>query len=536
MKRTVILLLVSLLLIVLPRISGYAQGAKADDDKSPTVSRTTLAVRYVENKKTAVNLTGTTLAPRIFGRAEVEYKRNEARIKVKVENLDQPQSFGPFYTTYVVWEVTPEGQTTSLVELPAGFIVEVSAASPAQTFGVIITAEPHGAVKIPSLMIVAETSLPKNVIPGVRTAQADFRVDKGSFYTVSDSDPTPLQPDYTTPRLVLSARRSVDIARRAGAKEYAQEEWQQAVTKLATLEQVWPRNLKNESSYSGLARDVTRQGQVARDLATERETQARIEDERQARLRNLEEAVAQAERAKQEAERVKLEADRARADAERAKAEAERAKIEAERSRSEAERSKSEAERAERSAAEERARREQAARDAEAARARSVADRQVAEKALKLAEDAKRERDAALQKLYVSLSEILDTKRETRGFIVNIGDVLFDTGRATLKPLAREKLSRLVGIILAYPGKLKLEIEGHTDSIGSDELNNKLSLNRAESVRDYLSQSGVKPERIKNVQGFGKTKPIASNDTSAGRQMNRRVEVVIDDEDQVKQQ
>src|SRR5215510_13294105 len=397
MKRTVILLLVSVWSILLPGISGHAQGAKADDDKSPTVSRTTLAVRYVENKKTAVNLTGTSIAPRLFGKAEVEYKRNEARIKLKLENLDQPQSFGPFYTTYIVWEVTPEGQTTSLVELPAGFIVEVNATSPAQTFGMIITAEPHSAVKIPSLMIVAETSLPKNVTPGVRTAQADFRVDKGTFYTISDSDSAPLQPDYTTPRLVLSARRSVDIARRAGAKEYAQEEWQQALTKLATLEQVWPRNLKNESSYSGLARDVMRQGQVARDLATERESQARIEDERQARLRNLEEAVAQAERAKAEAERIKLEADRARADAERAKAEAERAKIEAERS-------KSEAEAAERSAAEERSRREQAAREAEAARARSIADRQVAEKALKQAEDATRERDAALQKLYVSLS------------------------------------------------------------------------------------------------------------------------------------
>src|SRR5262245_31139252 len=158
MKRTVILLLFSVLSILLSGISGSAQGAKADkadDDKSPTVSRTTLAVRYVENKKTAVNLTGTTLAPRIFGKAEVEYKRNEARIKLKLENLDQPQSFGPFYTTFIVWEVTPEGQITNLVELPAGSIAEVNTTSPAQTFGIIITAEPHSAVKIPSLMIVA---------------------------------------------------------------------------------------------------------------------------------------------------------------------------------------------------------------------------------------------------------------------------------------------------------------------------------------------------------------------------------------------
>src|SRR5262249_17217489 len=143
-----------------------------------------------------------------------------------------------------------------------------------------------------------------------------------------------------------------------------------------------------------------------------------------------------------------------------------------------------------------------------------------------VAEDAKRERDAALQKLYVSLSEILDTKRETRGFIVNIGDVLFDTGRATLKPAAREKLSKRAGNLMAYPGQLTLEIEGHTDSVGSDELNNKLSQSRADSVNEYLGGAGVKSDRVKAVRGFGKTKPIATNDTAAGRQMNRRVEVV----------
>src|SRR5262249_2953352 len=132
---------------------------------------------------------------------------------------------------------------------------------------------------------------------------------------------------------------------------------------------------------------------------------------------------------------------------------------------------------------------------------------------------------------------ILDTKRETRGFIVNIGDVLFDTGRATLKPAAREKLSKLAGILLAYPGQLTMGIEGHTDSVGSGDLKNKLYFNQPHSVGDYLATAGVKPERVKAVRGFGKTKPIATNDTASGRQMNRRVEVVIDDsEAQAKQQ
>src|SRR5262249_52925250 len=374
---------------------------------------------------------------------------------------------------------------------------------------------------------VVETALPKNAKSGVRTTQAEYKVDKGRLYeTPEDSI---LKPDYSTPRLVLGARRSMDIARRSGAKEYANDEFRQAEGKLQTLEQLWPRNLKDETKFSGLARDVMRIAQVARDLSVEREEQARIEDERQARIRALEEARVQAENAKAEAGRVRLEAERAKAEAEKAKAEAERSA---------------------RAAEEERLRREQASRDVEAARLREENERAAAkareeaarleierakadaEKARQQAEEAKRERDAALQRLYVSLSEILDTKRETRGFIVNLGDVLIDTGRATLKPLAKEKLSKLAGILLAYPGTLLLEIEGHTDSVGSEELNNRLSQSRATSVRDYLTGAGVKAEKIKAVRGFGKTKPIATNDTAAGRQANRRVEVVIEDADQ----
>jgi outer membrane protein OmpA-like peptidoglycan-associated protein len=507
-------------------LTAVAFAQSGDEKDLPYVKRATLAVRYAEGKKTSVNLTGTSLAPRVLGKVEVEYKRNDARIKIKVENLDSPQVLGPFYTTYVVWAVTPEGQTENLMELPSGYAAEVQTQSSAQTFGVIITAEPHSAVKMPSQKVVAETTLLKSTTSyGVQTVQAEYRVDKGAFYDTRED--SILKADYTTPRLVLGARRSLDIARRAGAKEFARDEFKQAEEKLVTLEQIWPYNLKNDTRFSGLARDVMRLAQVSRDLSVEREAQARIEDERQERLRRLEETRAQAEAAKAEAERVKLEAERMRAEAELSRAKAEAAKAEAEK--------------AERAAAEERARREEATRQAEAAqiaaKAREEAARVETERARAEAARAKQERDAALQKLYVSLSEILDTKRETRGFIVNLGDVLFDTGRATLKPAAREKLSKLAGILLAYPGQLTLEIEGHTDSVGSDELNNKLSQGRAQSVYDYLTTSGVKSDRVKAVRGFGKTKPIATNDTAAGRQMNRRVEVVIDDsEAQAKQQ
>ncbi len=538
MKRVGLSLATSLVMM----LSALSAAAQAPDEKDlPYLKRTTLAVRYVENKKTSVELAGTPLAPRVLGKVDVEYKKNDARIRLKVTNLDNPQTFGPFYTTFVVWAVTPEGQTENLIELPSGYAAELQTQSAAQTFGIIITVEPHSAVKMPSQKVVAETKLPKNAQSGVQTTQAEYKADRGRLYeTAEDST---LKPDYSTPRLVLGARRSSDIARRAGAKEFAREEWKQVETKLQTLEQLWPRNLKDETKFSGLARDVMRLSQVARDLSIEREEQARIEDERQARLRALEEARQQAERAKADAERTRLEAERAKAEAERAKAEAlvaarnaeeERVRREAAAREAELARQRQEAERlaAERAKAEAKAREDAARMETERARLETERAKAEAEKARQVAEEAKRERDNALQKLYVSLSEILDTKRETRGFIVNIGDVLFDTGRATLKPGAKEKLSKLAGILLAYPGKLMLEIEGHTDSVGSDELNNKLSQNRAESVRDYLQSSGVKAERVKGVRGFGKTKPIATNDTAAGRSQNRRVEVVIEDEDQ----
>lgn len=517
LSASIVLLMLSL--TVNPTVFGQNATSGSKDSH---VSLNTLAVRYVEGKKTSVALKGTALAPRIMGKADVEYKNNNARIKMKLENLDSPQSYGAFYTTYVVWAVTPEGQTENLIELPGGYLAEISTATSAQTFGIIVSVEPHNAVKVPSKKVIVETSLPKNIIAGVQTKPVEFKADSGDLYVFNDNDASILKADYTTPRLVLGARRSIDIARRVGAREYAAEEFKNAQAKLAELEQIYPRNLKNELAFSGLARDVMRLGQVARDLSVEREIVSRIEDERQARIRSLEEARAQAEAARIETEKIRQEADRARLEAEKAKAEALLM---------------------ERAAQDERARREQASREAEeagrmaqAARAQELAARAESDRNLRLADDAKRERDAALQRLYVSLSDILDTKRGARGFIVNLGDVLFDTGRATLKPAAREKLSKLTGILLAYPGSLTMDIEGHTDSVGSDVLNNRLSQSRADAVRDYLVQSGVKSEKIKSSVGYGKSKPIAPNETAGGRQSNRRVELIIDDSNQTASQ
>jgi outer membrane protein OmpA-like peptidoglycan-associated protein len=145
--------------------------------------------------------------------------------------------------------------------------------------------------------------------------------------------------------------------------------------------------------------------------------------------------------------------------------------------------------------------------------------------------DAERTRAAAealRAQLLEQFNRILETRDSPRGLVVNMGDVLFDTGKFDLRPPAREKLARLSGIILGHPG-LNLEVEGHTDSVGSDELNQKLSEQRAGAVRSYLIGQGLADGSV-SAKGLGKTLPVADNDTAAGRQKNRRVEIIVSGE------
>ena len=236
--------------------------------------------------------------------------------------------------------------------------------------------------------------------------------------------------------------------------------------------------------------------------AEEREVKARADAEAEVKRRQeADQARAQAEAAKADAERLQQEAQKAAADAAVAKAEAEKARAAA--------LADQQAALAQKQAAIE----EKQAAEADAERARQAAAKAEAEKA-----------DLRAQ-LLNQLNSILQTRDSARGLIVNMSDVLFDTGSATLKPGAREKLAKISGIVLAHPG-LTLQIEGHTDSVGSDDFNQQLSERRADSVRDFLAEQGVQPSAM-SAKGFGKTQPVASNDNAEGRQRNRRVELVV---------
>ncbi|HYE74889.1 MAG TPA: OmpA family protein, partial [Blastocatellia bacterium] len=425
-----------------------------------------------------------------------------------------PQSLGAYYTTYILWAVAPEGQTENLMELPINTKFKIESTTNFQTFGLMITAEPHSRVELPGPVIVAENTLRNGTEGEISTSRIEYSGDPGTLYFVSSPNAPSLNADYNTPLLILGARRAVEIAQRSDAQRFAEPELREAEVKLEVLERSWPLSRKtsdlrkNAKKYGGLARDTMRLAENARSLAIKRSAQARLDSERLEASNTIAEAQSEAERLRIQAERSAILTGIARNDADRARTEAERARKEQHESLM------------------------LAAREATIARQQVEQAQSEADRSRLQAEEARRDRDATRQQLYVSLSAILETRREARGLIVNLSDVLFDSGQATLKSGAREKLSKLAGILVAYPGVYRIEIEGHTDSVGSDERNRKLSQGRAASVRAYLMQGGVHSDRMMAAQGFGESKPVASNETASGRQVNRRVEIIIEDSDQ----
>lgn len=499
------------------------------------VGRSTRAVNYRHRGgATTIDFRGTPLLPEASGEAKVESKQGYIEIEVEFDDLTPATKFGNEYLTYVMWAVTPEGRATNLGEvLLNGSRSKLNVTTELQAFGLIVTAEPYFAVSQPSDVVVLENVIRPDTRGTVESVEAKYELLKrGSYMLASDPRDLPVQRlDKDVPLELYQARSAVHFARVAGADEYAVDSYRKATTLLARAEQDQARD-RGRRTVAGVAREAAQAAEdarlialerreaelVARDRARmlEREASARAaeaaairraEDEqrqrtaaeadRQAaldRLRDAERSAReQADRAARERaalERERQEADQRRLTAEAAQTEAERARMQAEQARVEAERARTEAESA--------------------------------------TERLSRERAELREKLQQQLNLILETRESARGLIVNMSDVLFDTGSATLKPGAREKLARVAGVLLAYPG-LEIDVEGHTDSVGGDTYNQQLSERRAESVRAYLVRQGIPPDAI-DAAGFGEVRPVVTNDTAAGRQQNRRVELVVSGE------
>jgi outer membrane protein OmpA-like peptidoglycan-associated protein len=513
------------------------------------VEHTIAAVNYLHRGgSTRIDFNGTPIMSMGKGSAKVESERGVIKIGAEFKNMAPPSSFGPEYLTYVLWAISPDGRPVNLGELTLngygmGSDSKIDTTSDIQTFGMIVTAEPYYSVTQPSDVVVMENVVRPTTQGVVENINAKFELLPRGIYTNHGRAPgfTPIMVGKKDPFELYEAQNAVQLAQVAGAQKYAADSFQKAQDALQ-------QSLKYQVQKPGqkpvitMAREACLRAEDARIIALRAERAEALEAERQAGVARENAEKQKAEEARMHAEdeaRARRQAELDRLAAEQAKSEALTLAQTAQNDAATARQEREAADKAKADALQAKADADQARMAAEQARAAAVAQQQLlagqVDQARLAAADADRLRQKAeldqaqlRQQLLDQFNAILQTRDTARGLIVNMSDVLFDTARYTLKPGAREKLAKVSGIILGHPG-LKIAVEGHTDSVGGDEYNMRLSENRANSVRDFLVAQGV-PAASVSAQGFGKTMPVADNATSAGRQQNRRVELVVSGE------
>jgi outer membrane protein OmpA-like peptidoglycan-associated protein len=552
------------------------------------VERTTKAVNYNHRSgSTKIDFRSTALLPGAFGEATVESRQGVIKIDARMEKLQPATKFGPEYLTYVMWAITPEGRATNVGEvLLNGDKSRLDATTELQSFALIVTAEPYFAVTQPSDVVVMENSIRQDTTGTIEQVDAKYELlQRGQYIlNVNPADIKAVKLNSKVPLELYEARNAVQIARWTGAGKYAPETYRKATDGLQNAEG-YLTGKAGRKPIGTVARESVQMAEDARIITVKKIDEERLASERQAgadreTLAENARAAAQAdaERTTRDAEAARVaaraEADRvtaenaatmeaARNEAERARrdhaaqmaavqTEADRLKLENDAktasAQAEADRLKTAGD-AQMVAAQAEADRLKRENDAQMLIAQAEADRLKSANAAQMltaqneADRLKQENDAqrasaqaelgraAAEKtelraqLLSQFNAVLQTRDTARGLIVNMSDVLFDTAKFSLRPLAREKLAKVAGIVSGHPG-LKLDVEGHTDSVGGDDYNQKLSEQRGGAVRDYLVEQGMAGSSV-TAKGLGKGEPVASNDTAKGRQQNRRVEIVI---------
>ncbi|HLW86585.1 MAG TPA: OmpA family protein [Candidatus Sulfotelmatobacter sp.] len=497
-----------------PATGAVTTSAAAPADAA-VVSRTTRAVHYrLQGGSARVDFQGTDLLQRASGEAKVEGKKTNFQIEAKFQNLEDATKFGLEYLTYVLWAVSPQGRPVNLGEVTLEHgNAHVKAFTDLQAFGLIVTAEPYFAVTQPGNMVVMEST---SVGGGSENIEAKYELAPRGTYSSTN---THIQDaifgiDAKTPLELFEARNALRIAHNAAADKYAAFIFSKAGQQLMHAEEVY-RQKQNRAAVEAAAKEAVETAEEARLMAVKKKAEdeaagAAAAREAQARA----DAAAEAKR-RADAEMARAQAEEARAQAEQAKAEAEKMKQEAMAAAQEAQAAKEAAEKAKAEAV---AQQQALAVEADKAKASAAQSEN-------LRQQAEKEKQELRARLLAQLNSVLATRDSARGLIANMSDVLFRSGSVELLPAARERLAKVSGIVLAYPS-LHVSIEGHTDSIGSDEYNQDLSERRAQSVRDYFVHQGI-PAGTVDARGFGKAEPVASNETAEGRQQNRRVELVL---------
>jgi outer membrane protein OmpA-like peptidoglycan-associated protein len=448
------------------------------------VERQLDAVNYFNRSgSTHVGFTGTNLLPTARGEAKVNSVTGKTAISAHFEGLPAANGFGAEYLTYVLWAISADGRPQNLGELElSGNKASLDVTSGFQAFGLIVTAEPYYAVSQPSDVVVLQNVFTDKTNGVLQQVNVHYQLLPKGLYAPTSGSKTiefPITDREHTPLALYEAYNAQRIAKSVGADQYAADIMTEVATDLRNAQDIQSnkhRDVKMEFTY---ARSATERAEDARLVTLRKEQEQRQQEAQDAKLK-----------AQQEAQQSQLQASNAQAAADAAAA-----------AQAQAEAAKARA-------------------DAEAANARAQAAQ-----ANQQAETSKQEADATREKLRAQLNSVLATTESARGLVVNLGDVLFDTGRYTLKPNAQISMAKVSTILQLYPN-LKVQVEGYTDSVGGDQYNQKLSENRANAVHDFLIQNGVPATNVTAV-GYGKADPVASNDSADGRRQNRRVNLVV---------
>ena len=517
-------------------LSAFAQSnsqAVEPMEHTPTfrvtvVSRSIQAVNYQHRGgATKMDFAGTDLMPQARGEAKVESKKGYIEIEVEFANLENPTTFGNEYLTYILWAISPEGRAVNLGEILVGdnHRSKVDVTTDLQAFALVVTAEPYYAVRQPSNVVVLENVVREDTKGTTEAMHTKYDLLERGGYIPTGYKFDPVVLNTKLPLEFFEARNALRIAQSEGAETYAHDSYQHASRLMDQVDADAVSKHSDRKAMIGVAREVVQTAEDARAITVKKIEQERLENERQAAANaqaNTQAEADDATRQKEQAQSDQARAEQARAqaesDASRAQAATARAQADAARAQADANQAKSDMEANQASSA-----------DAlSAAQADADQSRLAAQQAQSSVQQAEADKAAMRLRLSEQLNTILQTRDSARGLIVSMSDVLFDTGKYSLKPGAREKLAKVAGILLAYPG-LNIEVGGYTDNVGGDQMNQTLSENRAASVRDYLVQQGVSSSAV-TAKGFGNSLAVASNDNSAGRQQNRRVELLVSGE------
>jgi outer membrane protein OmpA-like peptidoglycan-associated protein len=509
-------------------------------DHTPTfrvtvVSRSVRAVNYKHRGgATKIDFTGTDLMPQANGQAKVESKKGYIEIEVEFGNLQKPTIFGNEYLTYILWAISPEGRAVNLGEVLVGdnSRSKLDVTTDLQAFALVVTAEPYYAVRQPSNLVVLENVVREDTKGTTEAMNTKYELLERGGYTPTGYKFDPVVLNTKLPLEFFEARNALRIAQSEGAGTYANDSYQHAVQLMNQVDEYATRRHIDRKPMIAIAREAVQTAEDARAITVKKIDQERLENERQAAANAQADTQAQADDATRQKKRAQH--DQARAEFAKERAESDTAKAQAAKTQAESDAARAQADAARAQADSDQARSDMANSQAASANALSAAQadadqsRLAAQRAQLSAQQAEADKAAMRTRLSEQLNKILQTRDTARGLIVSMSDVLFDTGKYSLKLGARERLAKVAGILLSYPG-LNIEVGGYTDNVGGDGMNQRLSENRAASVRDYLVRQGVATNSV-SARGFGNTLPVATNDNSAGRQQNRRVELLVSGE------